>query len=103
MVVAVAAAVLRAHGLAVAQLLAMRVTAVLSAAVGVDEQAGRGRLASKSALQSNDNQLLGHGSHHVLAYHLLADHILVRIQISPLAVSQGQASNIAAPDLLGAH
>ena len=49
-VVAVAAAALRAHGLVVVQQFALGVAAVLPAPVRVDEQAGRGRLSPKGAL-----------------------------------------------------
>jgi hypothetical protein len=66
----------------------------------VDEQAGRGRLGPKSALQGRGNQFLGHGSHDVPAHHLLADRILIGTQVSPVAVGQGQISDITDPDLV---
>ena len=85
-IVAVAAATLRAQGLVVVQQLAVHVATVLPAAVGVDKQVRCGRLSSKSALQGAGNQIFGHGSHHVPTHYLLADHILVRAQVSPVAV-----------------
>ena len=66
-IVAVAAAALRALGLVVAQQVPVHVTAVLPAAVGVHEQTGRGRLGPKSTLPGRGNQLLGHGGQHVLS------------------------------------
>jgi hypothetical protein len=67
---------------------AVDVAAVLPTTVRVHEQAGRGWLGPKSALQGRSNQFLRHGSYDVPAHYLLADYILIRTQISPGAVGQ---------------
>ena len=91
------AAALRALATVLVEQGAVGGSAVLPAPVGVDEQARRGRLRLKSALQSASNQLFGNGGHDVLAHHLLADHILVRAQVGPLAVSQRQTGEVTEP------
>jgi hypothetical protein len=99
-VVAVTAPALRAHSLVVVEQLAVRFTAVLPTAVGVNEQARRGRLGLKSTLQGRGNQLFGHGGHYLPTQHLLADHILIGVQVGPLAVGQRQVGAIADPYLI---
>jgi hypothetical protein len=74
--------------------------AVLPTSVGVHEQAERRRLGPKSALQGLGNQLFGHSGHAVLACYLLADHTLIGIQVSPVAIGQRQIGAITEPDLI---
>ena len=69
-IIAVAAPALRAHGLVAVEHFAVPVTAILPAAVGVHEQAGRGRLGPKSA------------------------------QVGPVAIGQGQVRDITHPSLI---
>ena len=75
-VVAVPSAALRAQGLVVVQQLSVGIAAILSAAIGVHEQARHGRLRPKCALQGTGHQLLGHGGPDLPADDLLAGHVL---------------------------
>ena len=82
------------------QQFAIGVAALIPAAVGVHEQTGRGRLGLKSALQGRGNQIIVHRGYDVPAYHLLADHILIGAQVSPVAVGQWQLGDITYPGLV---
>ena len=105
-VVAVAAAALRAQGLVVVQSFAVGIAAVLPALpgttpVGVDEQAGRGRLRPKGPLQGAGHQFFGHGGSDLPAHHLLAGHVLKGAQVGPLAIGQWQIRDVAHPYPVG--
>ncbi|NKI89627.1 hypothetical protein HBN54_002225 [Hymenobacter sp. 1B] len=87
-IVAVAAAALRAQGPVLAEQGTVDIATVLPALpgttpVGVDDQARGGRLAEKSPLQGGGHQFFGHTCAHAPADHVLGAHILKGTEVGP--------------------
>ena len=101
-VVAFAASdIVRELGQGLAQQGLVGVAHVLSAPVGVHEEAGGGPIGQQIPMQITGNQCFDHIGAHLSAHHVLGTGILKSAQIYPGLTGQRQVGDVAHPHALG--